>query len=179
MARPHVLAGVFAVLGIGALLLPLWWDTLAAFTTGRSVALQPLSVAVSHPRCRHSGPHGMRASASECGRACVALVVVALALAFSFPAAFGLALLERHPLIRGAILIMLAFTLLQPGDTFIIPVYYLLLQLHLLDTVQGLIIAEFSRELPFVILLLWLAMQGLQRDILAAAELDAGKGLDI
>ncbi len=55
--------------------------------------------------------------------------------------------------------------------------YYLLADLHLLDTVQGLVIAEFSRELPFVVLLLWLAMQSLSRDVLAAAELDAGKGL--
>ena len=178
VGRPHMLAGMFALVGIVALLLPLWWDALAAFTTGRSVALQPLAVALSHPTLSpFSAAWNSGIGIGMWESLVLALMVVVLALALGFPAAFGLALLDRHPRARFVVLIILVFTLLQPGDTFIIPVYYLLADLHLLDTVQGLVIAEFSRELPFVVLLLWLAMQSLSRDVLAAAELDAGKGL--
>ncbi len=97
VGRPHMLAGMFALVGIVALLLPLWWDALAAFTTGRSVALQPLAVALSHPTLSpFSAAWNSGIGIGMWESLVLALMVVVLALALGFPAAFGLALLDRH-----------------------------------------------------------------------------------
>ncbi len=159
------------------MVLPLLWDLMAALTRGRTVALEPLSIALKHPTLSPfavAWSSGIGVGLWE--SLVLALIVVACTLGLAFAAAFGLFMLRHRPLIRAAILAMLLITLLQPGQTYIIPLFYLLLQINLLDTGLGLVLVEVTLALPFAILLLWLAALALPSDILGAGEIDAGRG---
>jgi len=177
-AGTRPVAMVAALVAAFALILPLLWDVMAALTRGRTVAIEPLSVALRHPSLTPfltSWQAGIGTGLWE--SLAVASVVVAFSLLLALPAAFGLSRLKGRPLLRGVLLTLLLVTMLQPGETYIIPLFYLLLQLGLIDTATGLVLVEVSRTLPFTIILLWLTMESLPGDILGAGEIDAGGGV--
>jgi multiple sugar transport system permease protein len=172
-----IAAALSALAGI-VVLLPLVWDGIAAFTTGRAVALQPLSSAWRSPTVSAfvtAWRDGMGSGLWQ--SAVIASAVVILAILLAIPAAYGLAVLPLRRVVRGVVLAVLVLTLLQPGEASLIPLFYLLGQLGLLDTATGLVLVEAVRELPFAILLLWGFMRVLPADVLAAAEIEAGRGL--
>ena len=178
--RGRPLAIVLTLLAVVALVSPLFWDCMAALTSGQLIVIQPVTSALSQPSlASFASVWNLGLGTGLWESLVIAAVVVMGSLALSVPAAYGLSLIGRHRIVRALILAVLVFTLMQPGDTFVITLYYLLLSLHLLNTATGLILAEISRELPFTIVLLWIAMITLPRDVIAAAQLDGGKGLQI
>lgn len=174
--RTTVVGTVLAVAAGFLLLLPLIWDVTASLSSGVQAILQPTTMSwppsfSSFTTAWNSGiGSGLWQSAAIGG------IVVVITLLVSLPAAFALS--DRHvnrfvvAVVMGAIVL----TLLQPGEAYLIPLYYLLVQLQLGDTVTGLVLAEVARELPFAILLFWIFIKALPADVLGAAELEVSRG---
>jgi raffinose/stachyose/melibiose transport system permease protein len=97
----------------------------------------------------------------------VAVATVALAL----PAAFLLQR-TRGRALRVVVVIGLAIGLFQPIEVLIIPLFTLLQQLQLLNSVPGVMLPEIARGLPLAVLLLWGALRGIPGDLLEAATVD-------
>ncbi len=102
----------------------------------------------------------------------LALGAVVLAMVLAAPAAFCLATLVRSKPLRYGIGAILVAGLFQPTPVLIIPLFSLLRQIHLLDSVWGVILPEVARDLPFTILILWGFLAQLPRHVLEAAEID-------
>ncbi|MBV9282848.1 MAG: ABC transporter permease subunit, partial [Chloroflexi bacterium] len=102
----------------------------------------------------------------------LALGAVAATLCLAVPAAYALAYLIRPRLWRSGGLILLLAGLLQPTPVLIIPLFSLLKDLGLLDSVWGILLPEVARSMPFAILVLWGFMAQLPREVLQAAQVD-------
>jgi multiple sugar transport system permease protein len=176
-ARSHPLAAILTLLAVVALILPLLWDVTTAFTSGAAAVLHPGTISWPPDLAGFATAWNSGIGSGLWQSLFLASAVVAATLALSLPAAFALSGRRANRWARGVILVVLVATLLQPGEAYLIPLYYLLLQLHLGDSVAGLTLAEIARELPFAILLLWIFIRALPEDLLGAAELEAGRGL--
>lgn len=170
--RPAMVITIAAAI---LLLLPLGSDLLASTAGGAAGAIDPTGFRWP-PNFSSFGTAWSSGIGSGLGQSlALGLVVVALTLALAFPAAFALAGRGVNAKPRATVLAVLIFTLLLPGEPYLIPLFYLVQQLHTGDVI-GLILAESARELPFAILLLWVFIRALPPDILGAAELEAGTG---
>ena len=101
----------------------------------------------------------------------LALAVAAATSALALPAAFALATSRSRALAIGAA-VALALGLFQQTAVLIIPLFGLLRDVGLLDTLPGVALPQIARALPLAILLLWMGVRGLPRDILEAAATD-------
>jgi ABC-type sugar transport system permease subunit len=158
------------------LALPLLWDLSSALTSGADIINPP-----TFPWPPDFSSFGIAWSEGMFGSslftsAVLGLAVVALTLTLAVPAAFGLSDPRLARTARATILAILVFSVLLPGEPYLIPVFYLVHQLGL-GELTGLLLAESARELPFAILLLWVFAGSLPTDILGAAELEAGRGM--
>lgn len=170
-------AALLTGLACALLILPLGWDMVAAFTRGRAAVVQPLTITWPPDIASFGTAWTSGIGTGLWQSAVIGVIVVAVTLVLSLPAAFGLASRRTNYVVRAAVLTILVVTLLQPGEAYLIPLFYLLQQLNLGDSIGGVVLAEVARELPFAILLLWISIRALPSDVLSAAELDAGEGL--
>ena len=104
----------------------------------------------------------------------VSISSVALTLAIAVPAAYALAQFRLRGL--NVILLILAVTQMIPGIVVANSLYGAYNDLGLLNTIVGLVAADASHSIPFAILLIRTAMQGVPPAVLEAARLD-GAGL--
>ena len=174
--RPNRLATILAVIAGIVVVMPLLWDVMAAFTTGAAAVLTPLTVTWPLDFSAFATAWNAGIGSGLLQSAVIGAVVVGLTLLLALPAAFVLAARGMNSIVRTVILGLLVVTLLQPGEAYLIPLFYLLQQLDLGNTVSGLVLAEVARELPFAILLLWIFIRGLPADVMGAAEMEAGRG---
>lgn len=173
------IATILSVAVIAAVLLPLAWDVMASLTSGRAAVLAPVTFPWP-PNFQGFATAWQAGIGSGLGQsALIAATVVLITLALAVPAAFALAMARGRPRVRALVIGILVVTLLQLGEAYLIPLFYLMQQLNLGNTATGLILAEVSRELPFAILLLWIAMRALPSDLVGAAELETGRGLKL
>ncbi|HWE61087.1 MAG TPA: ABC transporter permease subunit, partial [Chloroflexota bacterium] len=101
----------------------------------------------------------------------LALAVAALALALAAPAAFALAM-SRRRLLAVVAAVVLALGIFQPTAVLIIPLFYLLNSLALLNSPASVVLPQTARVLPMAVLLLWVGMRGLPAGVLEAAAVD-------
>jgi ABC-type sugar transport system permease subunit len=106
----------------------------------------------------------------------IAVLVVLLTCGLGLGVAFFLSMQASSSWMRRAVIGLLLATMLQPGEPFLIPLYRLLDDIGLLGSVTGLILVETARTLPFTILLLAMFLRSVNREVLSAAEMDAGRG---
>jgi ABC-type glycerol-3-phosphate transport system permease component len=92
-------------------------------------------------------------------------------LVLAVPAAFALAQ-PGHVLVRRSTAVALAVGLFQPTAVLIIPLYWLVQSLGLLDNPAGLVLPQVARVLPLAVLLLWAGLRNLPADVLEAAATD-------
>ena len=166
-SRSNPVAMILAVVAGVVVTMPLLWDVMASLTTGATAVLHPLTITWPPDFSAFATAWNSGINSGLWESALLAAAVVALTLGLALPAAFALADRTMHPAVRAVILGVLVVTLLQPGEAYLIPLFYLLLQLHLGDTIAGLALAEVARELPFAILLLWIFIRGLPSDVRA------------
>lgn len=102
----------------------------------------------------------------------LACAVLAVTLLLSTPAAFALAYLVRARAWRFGILSALILGLVQPVPVLIIPLFTLLHDFGLLNSIWGIVLPEIAQALPFGVLLLWTAFRGEPTEVLQAAEVD-------
>lgn len=96
-----------------------------------------------------------------------AVATVALAL----PAAFALHQ-ARSRAVQVAGISLLAIGLFQPVQVLIIPLFFLLQAMGLLNSTVGVVLPEIGRALPLAALLLWAALRAVPRSVLEAATVD-------
>ena len=174
--RPNRLAAVLtAVVGV-VMLMPLLSALSTATTSGAEALINPSEFPWPPDFSSFSGAWNGGIGSGMGESLLFGIAVVAVTVVLSLPAAYAMAW-DRFPsTYRRIVLGILVIALLLPGEPYLLPVYYLVQQLQV-GPVAGLIMAEAARELPFGILLLWLFMSSLPSDVLAAAELEAGRGV--
>jgi len=106
--------------------------------------------------------------------AIIAVAVTAATVALAVPAAFALSQARGRAgrAARAVAVVLLAVGLFQPTEVVIIPLFTLLRDLGLLNSVAGVILPEIGRDIPLAILLLWGALRALPSGVLEAATVD-------
>jgi len=163
---------VIGVLLLVLLLFPVYWMVnLSVQSSGSNLAssLFPTEIHLD----------GYRAAIADQSRnlatsLIVSLSSVVLTLVIAVPAAYALAQFRLRGL--NAILLILAVTQMIPGIVVANSLYSAYNDLGLLNTTVGLVAADASHSIPFAILLIRTAMQGVPPAVLEAARLD-GAGL--
>ncbi|MFE3825597.1 carbohydrate ABC transporter permease [Streptomyces sp. NPDC059092] len=167
--RPRGAAStVFALLVLAVLLFPLYWMV--------NIALQPgESLAATHWLPTSPGWDNFQRALSGQGGSLVTSLVVALGavvvcLALAAPAAYGLAQLG----LRGSRTIVFATLITQmvPGIVIANALYSAYVELRLVNSPLGLILADASLGLPFSIVLLRAFMVSVPREVVEAALVD-------
>jgi raffinose/stachyose/melibiose transport system permease protein len=100
----------------------------------------------------------------------VVIPVVAASVFLGMLAGFGFAFLD-FPFKRTTFVI-LTLGMMVPTEAFIIPLYYEMMYLGLLNTYPAMILPQIAMSLPFSILFMASAMQQLPDEIIEAAVLD-------
>jgi multiple sugar transport system permease protein len=100
----------------------------------------------------------------------VGLGTVALTVAISAPAAYSLA--KLRPKGRGALNFVLLIAQMIPGIIMAMGFYAIYLNLGILNSVGGLIIADSTIAVPFGVLIFTAFMSGIPDDLLSAAKID-------
>ena len=160
---------------VGLLLLPALWLLVAAVEPGRDFALSggwripdlKSWTGDNFAAAWNAGMGGAMATSLL-----LALTVLAVTLLLSTPAAFALAYLVRARAWRFGIMGALILGLVQPVPVLIIPLFTLLHDFDLLNSIWGIALPEIAQALPFGVLLLWAAFRGEPAEVLQAAEVD-------
>jgi len=105
----------------------------------------------------------------------VGLGTVALTLALSAPAGYSLA--KLRPRGGGALSFVLLMAQMIPGIIMAMGFYAIYLQLGLLQSVPGLIVADSTLAVPFAVLIFTAFMSGIPGELLQAAQMDGAKTL--
>jgi multiple sugar transport system permease protein len=103
---------------------------------------------------------------------------VALVLFLAIPAGYGLLLARTRatgPLVRMLVLFGLVF----PTITFVIPLDKLLYTLNLLNTYQGIILADSLYSVPLAVLILYTYMISIPHELIEAAQVDGASSLRV
>jgi len=106
--------------------------------------------------------------------ATIAMTVAVASVALALPAAFALqgARGRAGRIAQALAVALLAVGLFQPTEVVIIPLFTLLRDLRLLDSVAGIMLPEMGRVIPLSVLLLWGALRALPAGVLEAARVD-------
>lgn len=150
------------------MLFPLYWMVNISFTQRRSIRqghLFPTDFTLDHYLIV------LRDQLPFIGTSLlIGLGTVLLTLLVAAPASFALAKLE----VPGKRLVSFALIVAQmiPAIVMSLGFYSIYNSIGLLDTIPGLILADSTIAVPFVVLLLTAFMQGIPRDLTEAAEID-------
>ena len=159
--RQSLLLNVLAAVVAAAYLLPIAWTTVASVTPARALLERPLRwlpaeidgsryVAILTP----GGVNGIGAGFLEAmgNSLFVAVITVTIALVVSIFGAYAFARLR----FRGRKLTLLVFlsTYMLPQIALLIPLYFILNQLQLLDSRFGLVLVDLALVVPFTLWIL-------------------------
>lgn len=169
------IAGGFLLIATVLTLLPLAWLPVVALQPGRALALggpdlvpKTLTFANIVDAWEAGVPAALLTSAG------LAIAATSLTIVLIAPAAFAMARpFRRRTLVLGALL----FGLLQPATVVLIPLFSLLKDLTLLNTMWGILLPEIARAIPFGVLVVWGYLAGLPEEILEAAAVDGASPL--
>jgi N,N'-diacetylchitobiose transport system permease protein len=95
---------------------------------------------------------------------------VALTLVFATPAAYALSRFQFR--VRGFLIVALLFTQVLPAVTLIVPLYLLIKQIGLYDSLIGLLLVYAGLNTPFITLLLRSFFAQIPQDMEEAAQVD-------
>ncbi len=174
-ARVNAASTVLGVLILAVLLFPLYWMVNTALQPGTGMA--DLSW---FPRTFDPG-NFQRAWESQAGNLLtsilVALGAVAVCLTVATPAAYALARFR----LRGADTVVFATLITQmiPGIVVANALYNAYVELDLVNSYLGLILADASLGIPFTIILLRAFMVSIPEEVLEAGRIDGGGQLRV
>lgn len=177
MSRPTRGLGYAALLTTAVVsMAPLVWIWSASLRTPTEIAANPLGLPAA-PQWSNYSRAWNQANFAEylANSVIVAVGTVVLVLVVAVPAAYALTAL-RLPLSRPVFLIFL-LGLMVPIWSIIIPLFYQLRDLGLIDTRTGAILVEACLGLPFAIFMLRAFMQAFPTAILDAARVDGAGSL--
>jgi multiple sugar transport system permease protein len=159
---------------VGVLLLPVYLTVVTSLEPSTVVEATPLSLV----------PHSFAVSnytvaiQNESGSLLTSLLIsfgaVALSLAIGVPGAYGL---WKYGLLKGrvfstTVIIALLVAQMVPGISLSLAFYNLFLHVHILNTYWGLVIADSTLGVPFVVLVVRAYMRSIPPVIMDAAVVD-------
>lgn len=103
---------------------------------------------------------------------------VVLSLFLSITAGYGL-LLARARGTGALVRLLVLFGLVFPTITFVIPLDKILYSLHILDTYQGVILADSLYSVPLGVLIIYTYMLAIPNELIEAAQVDGASSLRV
>lgn len=169
---------VFTVLLGLAYLIPLLWMVLTALKSDREVLSDPNSLLFT-PSFDTIGEVLDLAGSSVLTSAQVAVAVTVLVLVVAVPAAYALGRNVGSRWQRVSALLLGAFLVLQmvPQPMAVIPLYGILADWHLVNSMWGLVLADVALLAPFAILLMRPFVLSIPGDVYEAAQIDGASTL--
>ena len=163
------------VLLTAVMLFPVYWMLNVSFTRDQDMRKSPPDLFPAHPTLE-----GYRAVVDQqlpyLGTSLViGLGTVALTVALAAPAGYALA--KLRPRGRGILNFVLLAAQMIPGIIMAMGFYAIYLQLGLLQSVPGLIVADSTLAVPFAVLIFTAFMSGIPGELLQAAQMDGAKTL--
>jgi multiple sugar transport system permease protein len=166
---------VVGVLLTGIMLFPVYWMVNVSFTRDQDMRKSPPDLFPTHGTMV-----GYRTVLDEqlpyLGTSLVvALGTVVLTVALAAPAGYALA--KLRPRGGGLLSFVLLAAQMIPGIIMAMGFYVIYLQLGLLQSVPGLIVADSTLAVPFAVLIFTAFMSGIPGELLQAAQMDGAKAL--
>jgi raffinose/stachyose/melibiose transport system permease protein len=100
------------------------------------------------------------------------IVVAVVTVLLVAPAGFAIAHLITDRRLKAILGTLLIVGLFEPTVVLIVPLFSLLHRLGLLDSAAGVLLPEIARAVPFGVLLLWVFLSQLPKELLETAEID-------
>jgi multiple sugar transport system permease protein len=162
---------LFLVITLFCLIFPIYWLVQSSLSTNLALYHVPVYFFPPHPTLS-----GLRNAWTIIGpdlwhSAIIAVGTVILTLFLAITAGYGL-LLSRTTRTATLVRLLVLFGLVFPTITFVIPLDKLLYTLHLLNTYQGLILADSLYAVPLGVLIIYTYMLSIPHELLEAARVD-------
>ncbi|MFE6821421.1 carbohydrate ABC transporter permease [Streptomyces sp. NPDC057690] len=159
----------------GVMLFPVYWMVNVSFTRDQDMRKSPPDLFPTHGTLV-----GYRTVLDEqlpyLGTSLVvALGTVVLTVALAAPAGYALA--KLRPRGGGLLSFVLLAAQMIPGIIMAMGFYVIYLQLGLLQSVPGLIVADSTLAVPFAVLIFTAFMSGIPGELLQAAQVDGARAL--
>jgi multiple sugar transport system permease protein len=160
------------------LLFPVYWLIQSALSTNLELFHSPAYFFPPHPTLA-----GLRAawqiiSGGLWHSLIISAGTVLLSLFLAITAGYGL-LLARAQRVGGLVRVMVLFGLVFPTITFVIPLDKILYTLHMLDTYQGVILADSLYSVPLGVLIVYTYMLSIPHELIEAAQVDGASSLRV
>lgn len=165
--------GKYAILILFLLifLVPLIWVVFSAFKSAPELLKNPFGIPEVWRWENFAEAWQVGRVGSYLGNSVIYTVaIVAGVVALSTAAGYALAMLPLPG--RDGVLVLFMLGLMVPFQSFMIPLYYLLRDIHLLETYWGFILPGIAFRLPFGIFLMRGFFRGLPSDLADAARVD-------
>jgi ABC-type glycerol-3-phosphate transport system permease component len=174
MTRSHAARGAtYASLAVmtAISLLPLLWVLLSSVRTPAQIAAHPVGISwPPHVSNYKDAWDQARFSSYFINSVVIAVATVLLVLICTIPAAYALAVVRVR--YSRPIFVLFLLGLMIPIWSIVIPLFYELRDLGLIDTRTGAVLIEAALGLPFAIFMLRAALLDLPRDVIEAAIID-------
>ena len=159
----------------GVMLFPVYWMVNVSFTRDQDMRKSPPDLFPAHGTLA-----GYRTVLDEqlpylATSLVVALGTVVLTVALAAPAGYALA--KLRPRGGGLLSFVLLAAQMIPGIIMAMGFYAIYLQLGLLQSVPGLIVADSTLAVPFAVLIFTAFMSGIPGELLQAAQMDGARAL--
>ncbi|MFF7641080.1 ABC transporter permease subunit [Streptomyces canus] len=163
------------VLLTAVMLFPVYWMLNVSFTRDQDMRKSPPSLFPAHGTLE-----GYRAVLDQqlpyLGTSLViGLGTVVLTVALAAPAGYALA--KLRPRGGGVLSFLLLVAQMVPGIIMAMGFYAIYLQLGLLQSVLGLIVADSTLAVPFAVLIFTAFMSGIPGELIQAAQMDGARAL--
>lgn len=171
--RPNWVAGVFAVVWLGFVALPIW-IMLKDSVQPQQAYLDggPLSMPRSLTGKNFGDVFRLGFTHYLINTAIVTVASVLLTVVLAFPAAYAI-VRSRHKTVSAVFRIFL-LGLAIPAQATIVPVYLIITRMHLYDSLTAIVLPTVAFGLPLSVLVLSSALRDVPRELYEAMAIDGG-----
>ncbi len=169
---------LFLIITLFGLIFPIYWLVQSSLSTNLDLYHVPVYFFPPHPTLS-----GLRSAWAIIGpdlwhSAIISVGTVILTLFLAITAGYGL-LLSRTRRTATLVRLLVLFGLVFPTITFVIPLDKLLYTLGLLNTYQGLILADSLYVVPLGVLIIYTYMLSIPHELLEAARVDGASSVKV
>jgi multiple sugar transport system permease protein len=176
-SRRSIARGLLLITMI-CLLFPVYWLIQSALSTQLELFHSPAYFFPPHPSLSGLRDAWRIISGGLWHSAIISVGTVILSLFLAITAGYGL-MLSRSRRAGALVRVMVLFGLVFPTITFVIPLDKILYSLHLLDTYQGVILADSLYSVPLGVLIIYTYMLSIPQELVEAAQVDGANSLRV
>jgi multiple sugar transport system permease protein len=177
-ATRRLIARTLLLVTMFCLLFPVYWLIQSALSTNLELFHSPAYFFPPHPTLAGLRDAWQIISAGLWHSLIISAGTVLLSLFLAITAGYGL-LLARAQRVGGLVRVLVLFGLVFPTITFVIPLDKILYTLHMLDTYQGVILADSLYSVPLGVLIIYTYMISIPHELVEAAQVDGASSLRV